>query len=150
MKIVEEFPPQWNEISKIFPHAAAGKQVLITIGEICYNPFKLKLRPDLIAHEEVHSKQQLWSGDVDGWIQKYLHDSTFRFEAELEAYAVQLIFIRKNIGQREYKQALKFYARSLSGPIYGKICSEEYALNKLKQCVLSDNLSAAQVKQTDI
>lgn len=132
MKIVEDFPPQWEEIAKAFPGAVASKSVLITIGDTCYNPYKTVMRDDLIVHEEVHSKQQLSSGNVDQWLQQYMHDSTFRFTAELEAYKVQLEFLKAKFGKLKYKQALKFYARSLSGPIYGKICSYEYALNHLK------------------
>lgn len=150
MKIVEAFPPQWDEIIKSFPSAKYSKVLLITIGDTCYNPYKVVMRQDLMVHEEVHSHQQLSSGDVDKWINKYIHDSTFRFNAELEAYSVQLQFIKKIYGQKKYKEALKFFSKALSSPLYGKICSEEYAYNKLKECVLLDNLSVDPEKPIDI
>jgi len=44
----------------------------------------------LIAHEEVHARQQRATGWFAWWWWRYLTDEAFRLDAELEAYRVQL------------------------------------------------------------
>lgn len=130
MKIVEAFPPNYEKLKEVFK---VDKDVLFAYGDTIYNPFKFDLskRPDLIAHEEVHERQQ--GNDVEGWWKKYIEDPKFRAEQEIEAYGLQVKFIRQMAGPEFAAKAIQLYSKSLAGPIYGGAISEESAVYQISK-----------------
>ena len=78
--------PQW--LQRITP---AGTWV--TLAPHIYHPTyvtKPELYPDIIAHEEVHIRQQTAMG-LKVWLTRYMVDKTFRMHQECEATAAQII-----------------------------------------------------------
>jgi hypothetical protein len=129
MDIVNEFPPNIDDIKKVFP--ITGKEIF-AYGNTIYNPTGVALPPWLIAHEEVHQAQQ--AGDPAWWWGHYLDDPQFRFEQELEAhieeYRVFCTAPSDRTGRRLY---LRNIARRLSSPMYGNMVSYDKARRLIKQ-----------------
>ena len=108
---------------------------LWTYGTILYNPGDIHVPPDLMAHEQTHSVQQakyretiapndmaesvIERGGPEWWWKRYLRDTEFRLEQELQAYAVQYAFYCERHKDRNdrFRFVLQL-ARSLSGPLY--------------------------------
>lgn len=136
MKIIESFPPNYGLIKAAFPNLENLKPVFC-YGDTIYNPFGVEMTKDLIEHEAVHSRQQ---GDmIDLWYEKYLNDSAFRLEQEVEAYGYQLAFFRKHANNYKLTEWLKEQmAFALSGEGYGNIISyakaESAIRNYAKTC----------------
>jgi len=130
MRIINEKPPIYDKILAVgmLPHAG----VVYTYGDAIYNPSGAVLPEYLIIHEEVHMTQQ---GDhPDTWWARYLDDQHFRIEQELEAYAKQYVFICRFVKDRNQRaKILLQLACSLSGPIYGKVVSQQWAYEEIKK-----------------
>lgn len=118
MKISTEWPPNIEEIRE---HFDVSKDVLFCYGDTIYNPLNIKPRPDLVAHEKIHSKQQ--GNDPDGWWRKYVDDPKFRVEQEAQAYGAQAKHIQKRAGYAAAKRAVASFADFLSSPVYGSSIS---------------------------
>lgn len=110
MKVIESLPPQWNEIKTLNP----PENTLFCFGDTLYNPSKIEIPKDVIVHEEVHSKQQERFGSVELWWSKYVLDKNFRFNQELEAYAVEYKWVKERFPVKAQKEALAEFARNLS------------------------------------
>ena len=109
MKIKESYPPNYEIIKLTLnppPHA------VFCYGDTIHNPSKRELLPDLIHHEEVHSKQQ--DNNPDLWYNRYLTDKDFRLDQELEAYASQYNFIKDKLNAKLRKWLLGNKAEALS------------------------------------
>lgn len=83
MRIIEAFPPNWDAIKAAFPDIQ--ENVIFSYAPDIYNPYKLRVSPQHIAHEQVHFVQQEEIG-LDPWWKKFLKDPKFRAEQELPAY----------------------------------------------------------------
>lgn len=127
MKIVNKFPPNYDTICQRFN--IRGRQgVVFTYGDTLYVPSGGNVPPDLMAHEETHFYQQTnYPGGPAAWWERYLSDNKFLLDQELEAYRVQYRYCLEHMGRPERRAALKFYADSLSGPIYGRLISFDRA-----------------------
>lgn len=98
-----------------------------TYGETLYNPGGIAIRPDIIAHEEQHMRQQAAIGK-DEWWKRYLAEPRFRLEQEAEAYGVQYRFYCKTVGDRNaHARFLHMVAGQLSGPLYQIAVSQQQA-----------------------
>lgn len=127
MKIVHTPPPNYKEIREHFPDADYEKGVLFTYGDTCYCK---EITPDLIAHEETHTRQQ---NNPEEWWARYFIDPVFRFEQEAEAYRNQYVFLQKTIKNRsKLFRYLHQIATVLSGKLYGNCASYSEALKKVK------------------
>src|SRR3990167_2140295 len=84
IEIVKEYPPIWDRVlaSGMKPDA---ETIVFTYGNKIYIPSGKSLSDDLLVHEAIHTKQQ--NGKPDEWWDKYIVDTKFRFDQELEAYA---------------------------------------------------------------
>lgn len=130
MKISQDKPPNYEDIKKVLDiHGLEGEEPIFCYGDTIYNAQE-DLRPDLIVHEEVHSRQQGLHPQV--WWYQYLKDPVFRLEQELEAYAVQYKFIKKYLDNKLVKWGLEQMARNLSSPIYGNIIEHAVAESKIR------------------
>lgn len=116
MKIVKEFPPNFEKIKKAFN---VEKNVAFCYGNKIYNPYEAKISDHVIIHESVHSEQQ--KDDPEGWWNKYIENPTFRITQEIEAYGAQLKFIRVRYGLDKAMQALHAFANAISSDVYGKV-----------------------------
>ena len=57
MEYKNEFPPNYEEIKKVFP-VEDKNDVVFTYGQVCYNPYNIEIERHLEVHEEIHAKQQ--------------------------------------------------------------------------------------------
>lgn len=123
MKIVHTPPPNYEAIRKAFPAADFDAGTIFTYGD---EVFTKKPLPDhLEAHEAVHTRQQT---DPAAWWDRYLVDTAFRFDQELEAYRAQWQFVLKHYRNREERAyILHAISRDLAGPMYGNIISQSDA-----------------------
>lgn len=134
-KILEEYPPNWEFIKQKFP-GIEGAPIVVTYGDTIYNPHKAHLPDHLIAHEEVHMRQQAaHPGGIEAYMHKFADDIHFRLEVEIEAYITQLRFIRaQNPGLA--LRYLPVFAQHLSSPIYGNAISAVDAMDRLRSYLL--------------
>ncbi len=133
MKIIDhEFPPNYEAIIAVFPYAATQKHVLFSYGDKIYNPSGKEIPPYTIAHEEVHSREQL-HGTAECWWNTYFHDPKFRLQEELAAYRVEYrVFCKLHKDRNERAGFLNFIAVNLSGPGYGNLCSKDEAMKQIR------------------
>lgn len=86
MKILNELPPIYDRILKVFP-GASTPGVIFAWGDTIYQPHNTDYIPAaLIAHEEVHGKRQ---PDPVAWWEQYLTDQEFRYREEVHAHAAE-------------------------------------------------------------
>lgn len=131
MKIVEKFPPNYQDIVNAFGDIERHKPVFAW-GDTLYNPFKVTVTPDLEAHEEAHSKRQNNFPEV--WWQKYLIDPKFRLEEEIVGYGEQMLYL-KTIPEMPSKLLEWFKektAQALSSSLYGNLCTYGEAVSKIR------------------
>ncbi len=121
MKIKDEYPPNIEDIKKVFTNLEKHKPIFC-YSDTIYNPFKVNVTPDLHVHEGVHQRQQ---GDYpDVWWYKYLTDMSFRLDQEIEAYGEQLKFVKDNgVRGKLFDWIKDKIAMSLSSDLYGNIIS---------------------------
>jgi hypothetical protein len=79
-------------------------------------------RPDLIAHETVHLKQQNAMGR-NKWLWKYITSRAFRLDQEGDAIIVEAL----STPQRRYEYVIEDYAELLSSSTYWWAASSESA-----------------------
>lgn len=118
MKVIEAFPPIYAEIVRAFN--VRGKPVVFCYGDVLYNPSRIKIPPELIAHETVHMLRQ--GDDPDSWWADYIIDPAFRLAEELPAHIAEFAAVRRATDARSVQQAaLHRIAARLSSPLYGSL-----------------------------
>ncbi len=131
MDILVAQPPNIWEIREAFP--LTGQEIFCW-GDIIYNPSNGKIPSWLIAHEQVHQRQQ--GDDPQAWWDRYLIDTEWRFKQELEAHRMEYnVFCISPAGlnQRNRKRAfLKSLARRLSSPMYGRVATYQQCRMAIK------------------
>ena len=120
MRLQSEFP-YLKEFKERFP---IDDKTIFAYKEIYSN---YELPPDIQVHEETHLKQQEEYG-AEKWIKRYLIDSKFRFEQEVEAFKAQVNHF-KDRNQRFISQRL--CAKTLSSDLYGGFITFEKAMEIL-------------------
>lgn len=113
MKIIATFPPNYAEINRAFN--IRGKPVIFAYGDTVYNPSRVKIPPQLVAHEAVHLDRQ--GSDPKTWWDRYISDPQFRLEEEIPAHQAEYI----NLVERgiSVMQACDWIATRLASPLYG-------------------------------
>ncbi len=119
------YPPNYKELNEKFK--IRGKPVIFAWGNILYNPSKVKLTPELLAHEAAHGERQL-AVIPDTWWRKYCDSSTFRLEEELIGHKAEYAKARENMQGGQLDAYLKLIAMRLSSPLYGKMIDMNQAL----------------------
>jgi hypothetical protein len=122
--IIEDYPPHYKRWKAKFPNLEESKPLFAWDNHI-YNPFKVKVLPDLFVHERKHFEQQGDNPEV--WLDKYLTDDNFRLEQEVQAYGSQFAYCKKMLPAKWYKIVLEACAKSLSGSLYNGIISYHQA-----------------------
>ena len=127
MKTSHNYPPNYDEICKVFKIRGITN-VVFTYGDTLYNPGKNTITGDLREHEETHAVQQEnFPGGPAAWWKKYLEDVEFRLNQEVKAYQRQYQYCCEKYTRQERRKCLRFFAKSLSGPVYGNSVSESRA-----------------------
>lgn len=126
--IINSFPPNIDKIRETFD-LRGRPGIVFTFGGNIYNPSGLNMSEDLVAHEEVHIKQQLSMGP-EIWWEKYLENPEFRLEQELEAYRVQNEVLKKQ-PRPVRRRVLAHICNELSSKMYGNIISSEEAKKQI-------------------
>lgn len=123
------FPPNYDKIEAVFPSCKG--RAIFAYGETIFNPFNLKLTPDLVEHEEVHSLRQ--GDNPEGWWEKYLTDRDFRLEEELVAYAVQINWMAQFITPIELRRYKTAIAITVASSLYKLDITPTQARNQLRR-----------------
>jgi hypothetical protein len=126
MKIIEDYPPNYETICEAIPSVKDKKDVVFTYGDTIYNPYGGEIQDHLDLHESIHEKQQAEIG-IEAWWNKYLSDKKFRLEQEVEAYHVQYQFVFKEYGRAVATVFLREIANDLSGGMYGNVLDRKQA-----------------------
>lgn len=136
MEIVRRYPPNYSEIVEAIPQAAAPG-VIFCYGDKIYAPGRGALTPALIAHEDVHRRQQLAVGGPGFWSRRYLTDIKWRYEQELAAHIAEY---RHDAGEwasrQQRRQALSIIAKRLSSALYGRLVTLDEAKRLLQEANL--------------
>lgn len=120
MKIENSFPPLTvvELIETLDPEYRSRKNIVTTYDGVLYNPSGGDIGPEIIAHEEVHIKQQTdFPGGPLEFVKEFVSNETFRFRQEVEAYKAQLEYEVKH-GAALYKVRRRLAAKLLNG-VYG-------------------------------
>lgn len=94
----------------------------VTIGKVIYvredvwNRMDMRRRAGFLAHEAVHVRQEEEVGVIK-FLWKYITSKTYRFQVEVEAYAVEAQSLIDQGMKREI--VLAVCAKSLSSSMYG-------------------------------
>jgi len=129
----KEEPPKkiYKKAKKYFGEDIVNfdKGTTFTVGDTIY--CKINIPRDLLIHELVHVRQQTEMGWKKWW-KKYFKDVEFRYSQEIEAYRKQYQWIKNNVKDRNMQNKyLVFYARSLSGKLYGNLKTYDEALKEI-------------------
>jgi len=125
MEIKIAFPPNYDKIAAKFD--LTGKTPIFCYGDVIYNPHGGGISADIQAHEAVHTEQQKAMG-VEKWWNKYLEDSEFRLQQEVEAYRAQYKFLLENTSRPYRRARTKAIVEDLSSAMYGNLITKEQAL----------------------
>jgi hypothetical protein len=121
-------PPNLAAIHEAFPAVRGRPGIVFTYAPVLHNPSRIRISPDLWAHEETHGRQQTAPGMTpEAWWERYLADPEFRLGQEAEAYRAQYEFARLNYGREQRRALLRHIVATLSGPIYGYMVSPSRA-----------------------
>lgn len=114
---------------------AVNARTVFAWGDTIYNPGRIEIPEDLMAHEEVHSKQQAEVGGPRVWWDRYLAigGADFIVSQEAEAYGHQYAVICKRTRDKNRRfEQLRELAQHFSGPLYGNVVSFDEALRLIK------------------
>ena len=133
MEVIIDRPPIYDKAAKVFP--LQGREIFAWEDKI-YNPGGFKIPTWLIAHEYIHSKQQMddtghWNAEA--WWDRYLVDMEFRFQEELEAHQAEYReFCEHNRDRNKRLQYKRVVAKKLAAPLYGNMITAFDAMRKIK------------------
>lgn len=133
MDIKLEPPPNAAEIEKVFPGVTNGvRPILFCYGHSIYNPAKIVIPIQLIAHEAVHALQQE-SYEVTHWWKMYLDSPLFRLDQEAPAHRVETEAYREHNNRAMSRSYYKTVAQRLAGPLYGNLISVKRAMEIIRE-----------------
>lgn len=119
MREIPDRPPNFDRILTVLP-GAEHPGVIFAYAPDIYVPSGIPLPPELVAHEEVHIKQQVDVGGPEAWWDRYLVDPKFRLEQEVPAHVAEYRHIIKDVSDREVRsRKLHRVALKLCAPLYG-------------------------------
>ena len=128
--VLYEFPPNYKEICERIPAVRKNKAIVFVYAPSIYSPAGIELRPDMLAHEEVHVTRQGEKPEV--WWRRYLTDIDFRLREELLAYQTQYKYMNEHYDRAKRRAILSSIANDLSGPMYGGIIDRQQAIDLIK------------------
>lgn len=131
-----EPPPNYEAIAAAFNLAPrTGQQPIFAFAPWIYNPHRVAIGPELIAHEQVHIARQ---GALPAlWWQSYIADENFRLAEEILAHVAEY-YVLSNGRPRPYRrQVFGAMAKRLRSPLYcyKPALSEERSKKLLKMAL---------------
>lgn len=129
------YPPNITQIRAAF-RLTGGE--IFAWGGVIYNPGGGGLSRALIEHEKVHFRQQEEIGGPEAWWARYLADPAFRLDVEMEAHIVEFRVYSEDNGRAARRGYLKFLARRLSSPMYGRMITRNAASVRIKKGATTD------------
>lgn len=130
MKVIYQYPPIIDQIVERFG-VRVRHNVIFSWGDRLYNPDRIQIPPELMAHEQVHGYRQ--RDDIEGWWDQYIHNIKFRLAEEILAHRAELQYIVEHATCRQHRRrALKTTAQRLAAPLYGHMISVKNAKIILK------------------
>lgn len=139
MEILQQRPPNFSEIIKVF-RQAGSPGVIFAYAPNIYAPSDPKVPPDLVAHEQVHIDRQQAIG-VENWWARYLADPEFRYHEELLAHRAEYRFLIANCANRNTRRmALKHVAKKLASGLYHNMVTRQQAAAALTAEGVPDEL----------
>ena len=124
MRVVIAFPPNYLAIRR-----ALGRPPQTAIycwEDAVYNPGRVFVSDQLLAHEAVHSAQQAKMGAANWW-DAYLRSVEFRFRQELSAHVAEYLAH----AEADRPRALALISDRLASRMYGSMCSRMAARDLL-------------------
>lgn len=127
MRIEFTRPPNFARIASALP-GALGPRVVFAYGDVIHNPNGLRLDTWIVAHEEIHGRQQR-GASPDVWWDLYIESPAFRFRQELEAHRAEWVCWQgAHYHTRHARLAfISRLASRLSGPLYGGLVDHKEA-----------------------
>jgi hypothetical protein len=98
-----------------------GLPVLFAWADTLYNPKRISVPSELIAHEVKHGERQIASElSIEQWWQRYIDDEEFRLAEELEAHVAEFygVIARIGLGRQARRRAHNHVAVRLAQPLY--------------------------------
>ncbi len=124
MKTSPSFPPNYQDILKVFPSLEQFKPIF-TYSDTIYNPYNIHIDAALERHEQTHTLQQ---GDhPEIWWTEYLTNKAFRLSQEVDAYRAQWAFASDHYSRDQRRALLDHITTALSSPLYGSLVSKKEA-----------------------
>ena len=124
-----DYPPNIAEIDAVFN--VANKPILFAYGTRIYNPLRIDIPRELIAHEKVHGDRQIPylappmvatpEVSIEAWWRRYLQDPEFRLVEELWAHRAEYQSLMKDGNRHITRKALLETAKRLLNPLYGEL-----------------------------
>jgi len=132
--IVYSYPPNIDDIAKVFPMAKDLPNVIFAYGHTIYSPSKEKIPIPVLKHEFVHCERQGTAEDgIIEWWDKYLKDIDFRYMEERIAHIAEYVkACELSIHRNARRVALKEISTKLSHPLYGRMVTFQHAKIALK------------------
>lgn len=145
MKILTEYPPNFDKISEALP-GARKEGIIFAYHPYVYKPHgKPELPPELVAHEQVHLNQQAtYPGGVAQWWSDYISSGYFRLREEMLAHIAEARSMADQKGSVNRNERRKIAARvggRLASPLYSAGTSKREATK-----LINDNLRTESVK----
>lgn len=132
MKIVQEYPPNYEEICEAIPGVRDNPEICFTYGDTVYSPLTVDFPDHLRAHESVHINQQKQMGR-DEWWAEYLVSPEFRLKQEVQAYRAQYKVVQRKHVWQNTEALMRSIAKDLSGEMYGNLLTYEEARKRIVQ-----------------
>jgi hypothetical protein len=119
-RVLNLFPPNYRKINDKF--RVRGKPIIFAYGSTIYNPGRITIPPQLIAHEEVHMVRQ--GGNPEAWWDRYINDPEFRLAEEIPAHVAEY---RALAYRYDADKQLDRIAQRLASPLYGSMIPQDKA-----------------------
>lgn len=122
-----QWPPNIVDIRAVLPVTDSN---IFAYGDVIYNPGGGHLSLELIAHEQVHFRQQ--GGKPATWWKKFLKSPDFRLEQEMEAHRAEYREFCRNHRDRNHRSRyLRELGRRLAAPMYGGLITVREAMVRI-------------------
>lgn len=118
MRVLYLHPPNFAAINRAFK--VRGKPIIFCYAERIYNPQRIKIPPELFAHEAVHQARQ--GDDPERWWDRYIRDQDFRLAEEVPAHQAEYrCLCARNADPSWRALAAERIAERLASPLYGSM-----------------------------
>lgn len=109
----------YKEINKAFN--VRGRPVIFCWGGTIFNPAGIKITPELLVHETIHSCRQ--GSDPTSWWEDYIRSPDFRLTEEIPAHKAEFADVCTRLSEDSSARATALHriAARLCSPLYGSM-----------------------------